>query len=123
VTNDDRLVSRHLGGVEKAINAALPSLEACWLLETELRRAAQRSDDFGQAEATALLDRVTLHNATPAIFLQAGLLPGRSLRSLDAVHLASAIAIGADAVATYDVRLAAAAEEVGQAVIAPASDE
>ncbi|MDR2114256.1 MAG: type II toxin-antitoxin system VapC family toxin [Bifidobacteriaceae bacterium] len=102
-----------------AINAERPSLVSSWLLETELRRAAQRSNAFDQKTATALLDRVTLHQLTPALFLQAGLLPGQFLRSLDALHLASAITIGIDAIATYDIRLAAAATELGQTVIAP----
>ncbi|MGH9365883.1 MAG: PIN domain-containing protein, partial [Thermoanaerobaculia bacterium] len=44
------------------------------------------------------------------------------LRSLDAVHLATALRIGPDleAIATYDARLAEAARSHGLAVIAPA---
>jgi len=44
------------------------------------------------------------------------------LRSLDAVHLASALALGAelDAVVTYDARLAGAARAAGLEVISPA---
>lgn len=41
------------------------------------------------------------------------------LRSLDAIHLASAVAVGADSLVTYDVRLAAAARSVGMLVLAP----
>ena len=41
------------------------------------------------------------------------------LRSLDAIHLAAAIAVGADAVLTYDARLATSAEAVGLSVLAP----
>lgn len=45
-----------------------------------------------------------------------------ALRSLDAVHLASAMSIGddLDAIVTYDVRLADAARAVGLIVVAPA---
>ena len=45
-----------------------------------------------------------------------------ALRSLDAVHLASAMSIGddLDAMITYDVRLADAARAVGLIVVAPA---
>jgi predicted nucleic acid-binding protein len=43
------------------------------------------------------------------------------LRSLDAIHLASAIAVGADSILTYDNRLAGAAAAVGLAVLSPAA--
>jgi predicted nucleic acid-binding protein len=48
--------------------------------------------------------------------------PDRLLRSLDAVHLATARVLGTDltAIATYDVRLAGAARDAGMEVIAPA---
>ncbi|MDR2373228.1 MAG: type II toxin-antitoxin system VapC family toxin [Bifidobacteriaceae bacterium] len=102
-----------------ALDAARPELAASFLLETELRRAAHRSPDFGQAEASAILDRVTLHEAPPALFLQAGLMPGPALRSLDAIHLATAISIGADQVVSYDRRQVAAAGEIGLVVVSP----
>jgi len=41
------------------------------------------------------------------------------LRTLDAIHLASALLIGADEVATYDDRLAAACAANGLATVAP----
>lgn len=53
------------------------------------------------------------------MFLQAGLLPGEQLRFLDAVHLASAIAIAVDVLVTYDLRMAEAARAAGLVVIAP----
>ena len=46
----------------------------------------------------------------------------RPLRSLDAIHLASALLLEADVVLTYDKRLAAACIEGGLAVAAPGSD-
>lgn len=51
----------------------------------------------------------------------ADLTPGSLLRSLDAIHLASARAVGTDlrAVVTYDVRMAEAAKALGLAVAAP----
>ena len=47
--------------------------------------------------------------------------PAGRLRSLDAIHLASALAVGTDlrAVLTYDTRMIAAAEELKLAVAAP----
>jgi len=49
--------------------------------------------------------------------------PDRLLRSLDAIHLATARMLGTDltAVATYDKRLASAARDAGMRVIAPGS--
>lgn len=41
------------------------------------------------------------------------------LRSLDAIHLASAVMVGADAVMTYDDRLAAAVRSTGIRVLRP----
>jgi predicted nucleic acid-binding protein len=41
------------------------------------------------------------------------------LRSLDAIHLAAAIVVGADSLLTYDERLASSANAVGLNVLAP----
>ncbi|MDR0591681.1 MAG: type II toxin-antitoxin system VapC family toxin [Bifidobacteriaceae bacterium] len=103
----------------EALDQAKPELASSYLLETEVRRAAHRSPDFGQAEATSLLDRVVLHEAPPAVFAQAGLLTGATLRSLDAIHLATAINIEASQIVSYDRRLASAARELGLAAAAP----
>ncbi|MGH3613322.1 MAG: hypothetical protein ACRDRK_12170 [Pseudonocardia sp.] len=45
-----------------------------------------------------------------------------ALRSLDAIHLASALLVDADLVSTYDGRLALACEENGLAVAKPGVD-
>jgi uncharacterized protein len=47
--------------------------------------------------------------------------PGRTLRSLDAIHLVTARILGSDlsGLATYDDRFAKAAEDAGIAVISP----
>lgn len=102
-----------------AISAARPTLAASFLLETELRRVTHRVPELSQALVTSLLDRVDLYEASPAVFRQAGLLPGAHLRSLDALHLATAIAIGVDDVLTYDQRFAEAVRQVGLTVLAP----
>jgi len=53
------------------------------------------------------------------LFREAGLFPGAALRSLDALHLAAAVRLGADAVVTYDARMATSARGLGLAVVAP----
>lgn len=104
----------------EAINAERPVLAGSWLLETEMRRAAHRSDVLTQRHVTDLLDRMDLYQMTAAMFTQAGLLPGRHLRSLDALHLAAALEIGVDAVVSYDRRMLSAARDMGLAVSSPA---
>ncbi len=102
-----------------AISAARPTLVSSYLLETELRRAANRVGTLSQRQVTNLLDRIGLYELTPAMHTQAGLLPGENLRSLDALHLATAISAGVDALAAYDLRLIDAARDAGLVVLAP----
>ncbi len=55
------------------------------------------------------------------ILARAASLAAPLLRSLDAIHLATALSLAdLDAVATYDRRLGAAAEESGLVAVAPA---
>ena len=89
------------------------------LLETELRRTAHRAQ-VDQAGVTAVLDGLNLIPLDRHAFRAAGLLPHRTLRSLDALHLAAALDVEAHAIVTYDERMAEAALELGLAVIAPA---
>jgi predicted nucleic acid-binding protein len=53
------------------------------------------------------------------MFLEAALLPGPQLRSLDALHLATAIRLDADAVVAYDRRLLEAARSLGVNAVSP----
>lgn len=89
------------------------------ILETELRRIATRRE-IAQAQATAVLDLVDLVDPSPGIFHEAGILPGRDLRSLDALHLATALRVGADVMVAYDRHLLAAAASLGLDTVNPA---
>jgi predicted nucleic acid-binding protein len=102
-----------------AIDTEQPDLVACTLLETELRRAVHRDAALSQELATAMLDDIALYELPPSAFQEAGLLPGRHLRSLDALHLAAAIRIGVERIVVYDARMADAARSLGLAVLAP----
>lgn len=112
--------------VEEAESVALAAwadgtdveLVATHLLETELRRFASRLS-LPQADVSAILERVDLHDLPPSLYREAGLLPGASLRSLDALHLASAIRLDVAALVAYDIRLVRAAHDVGLKVHAP----
>ena len=88
------------------------------VLETELRRLAVRLE-LDQSAVTDLLARVDLVDPPRSVFHEAGLLPGRHLRTLDALHLATALRVGADTVVAYDARLVAAARTLGMSVQSP----
>ena len=88
------------------------------LLETELRRFGLRFD-LSQAAISDILDRVDLVEPDRSLFTEAGLLPGPDLRSLDALHVATALRVDASVVVAYDHRLQRAARAVGLAITAP----
>ena len=104
----------------QVIDREQPDLVACWLLETEMRRAAQRDEALTQEIVSGLLDGVGLYEVPASLFREAGLLPGTDLRSLDALHLAAAIRIGVDHVITYDSRMSESARLLGLSVLSPA---
>jgi uncharacterized protein len=104
----------------RAVDAERPDLVACWLLDTELRRAAHRIEALTHEVVTALLEGVDLYDVPASMFREAGLLPGAALRSLDALHLAAAVRIGVDYLVTYDVRMGDSARRLGISVLAPA---
>jgi len=99
-----------------------PNLEtvACLLLETELRRFAVRHA-IPQQEVTAILDTVSLYDMPHSLYYEAGILPGRHLRSLDALHLVAAVRLGTDVIVSYDNRLQEAAAELGLGILSPVS--
>lgn len=91
------------------------------LARTELLRASRRSTPAAVSAARDVLSRLVLLAATPAIFDAAAVLEPITLRTLDAVHLASALTLGdeLEAVLTYDARLGEAANHLGVRVLAP----
>jgi len=98
-----------------------PELVASDLARTELMRAVRRVAPDRALQARMVLDSVVLVRATEAVFEAAGRLDPSTLRSLDAIHLASALDLGddLDGVITYDDRLAEAAVLNGVAVLTP----
>lgn len=91
------------------------------LARTELLRAVRRADPDRAVTARRLLDSLTLLTVTTSVFESAAHLEPRLLRTLDALHLASALTLGddLDGVITYDDRMADAARSLGMTVIAP----
>lgn len=94
------------------------------LARTELLRTVRRVAPDQVVRARDVLEAVTLIQVTTAMFEQAGLLEPTLLRTLDAVHLSAAIALGDDleGLVTYDDRLAQAARSNAIRVIAPGRD-
>lgn len=94
-----------------SVNAARAeghTLVSSVLLETELYRAAWRLG-ADRARITKEINKVTLVSASDATFRQAGLFDEPHLRSLDALHLATALESEATAMYAYDKRLTDAA--------------
>jgi predicted nucleic acid-binding protein len=89
------------------------------LLETELRRIAIR-DGMEQSSVMPVLNRVSLVMPTRSLFFAAGVLPGRFLRSLDALHVATAVRLDVQSFITYDDRQGGAARAAGLTVTTPA---
>ena len=89
------------------------------LIET-LRACARRDHDPAHREQ--LVRDVEVIELNPAISIVAASLQPAILRTLDAIHVASALALGAelDAFVTYDDRMAEAARAIGLPVVRPA---
>ena len=95
------------------------SLISSALLETELRRVALKAGE-SQTRASDILSRIDQVLLDQPILRSAGLLKGPFLRSLDAIHIQTALTIGAGGVLTYDKRMVEAAEYFGMEVHSPA---
>jgi predicted nucleic acid-binding protein len=108
--------------LQRWLSAPGAVLVASDLVRTELFRATRRLAEDRLVQARAVLEAVDLIRLTPTIFDEAARLDPPELRSLDAIHLASALDLGdsLEGVVTYDDRLAAAARANGVPVTAPA---
>ncbi len=86
----------------------------------EVRRAARRSG-ANPARVDAVLARTALLELDEGVRELAATIEPAVLRTLDAIHLASAIALENDvgAIACYDDRLARAAKNEGLRVVSP----
>ncbi len=99
----------------EAVSSALARIEVV----RAVRRAGAGSDRERRAEA--VLDRIALVPIDEGILHRAAHLGPVGLRTLDAIHLATALFLGSDiaGMITYDARLAEAAVGEGVAVVVP----
>ena len=91
------------------------------IVEVEVVRAVRRAAPELTALAQNVVSQIAVVEPTEAIRERAALLEPATLRSLDALHLATALEIGdeLDGLVTYDGRMSAVAETFGLAVLAP----
>jgi predicted nucleic acid-binding protein len=106
---------RLLGGYPERVTSALARVEVL--------RAVSRvgEDEPVLRRAEEVLDRLGLIRIDTKVLKAAARLEPRNLRSLDAIHLATALSLGDQlaGIAAYDIRLAEAAEAGGIDVLAP----
>jgi predicted nucleic acid-binding protein len=106
-----------------------PLLATSSIAVIEVRRAVRRAREDGRpdilpdAEIDALLDVPIEMVLTDQVRRAAAALDPDELRTLDAIHVASALALGDDlaALVTYDTRMQKAAESHRITILAPAA--
>jgi hypothetical protein len=91
------------------------------LARTEVARALMPSGPDAVGRGEEVLGRIQLLRSNDRVLRAAGRMQPRDLRSLDAIHLASASALGSAVrqIVTYDERMADAATASGWSVAAP----
>ena len=102
--------------------ARWPERTSATLLRTEAVRALRKAGlDSQVGMARRLFGAMRLVRVDEPVLDRAGEVEPRELRSLDALHLTAALALGADlgVVVTYDQRLAEAARQAGLVVQSP----
>ena len=101
-----------------------PETVSSALARVEVLRAVRRASAGGERvrRAEAVLDRIALVSIDEGILHRAANLGPPTLRTLDSIHLATALLLESDVagVITYDDRLAEAASRAGLGVFAPA---
>lgn len=91
------------------------------LVRAEVPRAARRIGPRAIARAHLVVDELDLIDADEILLGESAKVGDAGLRTLDAIHLATAMSLGddLDALVTYDRRMAGAARELGIPVEAP----
>ncbi len=92
------------------------------LARAEVARALLPFGPAARARGDAVLARLELVRIGDSVLRAAGALLPEDVRTLDAVHLATALHLGEDLArfVTYDLRMQSAAEHLGLDVAAPA---
>jgi predicted nucleic acid-binding protein len=96
-------------------------LMSCAVARTEVLRVLLPHGEEGLRKGRRALSNVTLVRVNDRVLNAAGTLLPPEIRSLDAIHLATAQALGDElgTFVTYDTRMADAARDLGYRVTAP----
>ena len=89
------------------------------LVEVPRATALANPGEEVRTEAARLLQACALVAVGDRVLRHAAAITSREVRTLDAIHLSTALYIEADELVTYDRRLFAAAEAQGLAAVAP----
>lgn len=91
------------------------------IAHTEVRRALLRAGVQDAVRCAEVLESIGLVAVSDEVLSKAATMLPATLRSLDAIHIATASLLGNDLaqLCTYDLRMAAAAEAAGLAVVTP----
>jgi len=118
-TADLRMFLEQLDGLgADFLTSALSQVEVA----RALRRAAELgriTDERSSESYGTIMHGISFLEASPEIITEAQLIGGNLLRSLDAIHLATARVAGADLVVTYDERLLQACHAAGAMTAQP----
>jgi hypothetical protein len=103
--------------------SAWPDLVSSALSRVEVLRAVRRARAGVDVEARAdgVLDRIALRPIGEDVLSRAIAIDPETLRSLDAIHLATALSFGEEleSFVAYDAALSSAARDAGLQVLAP----
>lgn len=111
---ESNALRRYLRGRQAVVTSALA--------RTEVKRAVLQLGAIAMQRADDVLNRIELVQLNNAVLNAAGVMKPDSLRSLDAIHLATAALFETTLsdLVTYDTRMASAARAHGLAVASPA---
>jgi predicted nucleic acid-binding protein len=112
----DKLLDDAIRRGETLVMSALASIEVSRTVRSRHESRDPRS--WGELTAIALsgISEIPIDGVVSALARRIG---PTTLRSLDAIHLATAIAMDSDYLVTYDRRLAVVAEDMGLQVLTP----
>ena len=100
-----------------------PETVSSALAGVEVLRAVRRAGSAAEkvSRAQAVLDRIALVPIDTGVLRRASRMESTDLRTLEAIHLATALMLGPEiaGLVTYDARLAQAATSAGLAALAP----
>lgn len=103
----------------QALLPTLPGLITSAISAVEVVRATKASPPALESDARRLVDGCLQVAVDNEVIAQAQELADPRLRTLDAIHLASALSARAQRMVVYDRRLAQAARESGLEILAP----